>query len=442
MRNIGVLIVLSFCGATQSGAQSITGIPAVDSAAVARDAYAVGAKAFGSHDLRAAHDALRHAATAWPTQHAYLWGRTLTAAKLLDTAEVLAGLQSLVDVGLGHSVGNDTTFRAFRDVSGFRTLVSRLDANIAPLARSHVVGRLADSTFWPEGVDYDPQTGNYYIASIRHRTIAELHPDGTSRELLPRHLPTLGGIMGVRVDAKRRVLWATMAGGPQMEGFKAADTTLAALLKIRIADGAIERRWNVPITSKSHGLGDLAVGANGDVFMTDSHEPVLFWLRSSADTLENITNPLFRSLQGMAPTPDGRFLYVADYSHGLLRVDLRTRSVLRLSDAPGSTSLGCDGILLDASNAIVAIQNGVSPARVMRYVLHTREPRIVRAEVLDRNAAIADEPTIATFAKGMVVYVANSQWEKHDDSGARNIRMPLTSPVLLGVPLRTSPVRK
>lgn len=392
--------------------------------------------------MRAAHDAIKHAATAWPTQHAYLWGRTLTAAKLSDTAEVLAGLQSFLDAGLGRSVGSDTTFRAFRDVPGFRALVAHLDSNIAPLARSRVVGRLADSTFWPEGVDYDPRTGNYYIASIRHRTIAELHPDGTSRELLPRHLATLGAIMGVRVDTKRRVLWATMSGLPQMEGFKASDTTLAALLRIRIADGTIERRWDVPLASKEHVLGDLAIGANGDVFMTDSNEPVLYRLRSGADTLEPIVNPLFNSLQGMAPTPDGRFLYVADYSHGLLRVDLRTRGVVRLGDAPRSTSLGCDGILLDASGAIVAIQNGVAPARVMRYVLHPTEPRIVRAEVLDRNTALADEPTIATLAKGMVVYVANSQWEKHDDNGARNMKIPLTAPVLLGIPLPTSPVRK
>jgi sugar lactone lactonase YvrE len=437
-RTTNVLILLLLVCSTAPHAQS----PVVDSANVARDAWRAGTKAYAAHDLRAAHDAMKRAATAWPTQPAYLWGRAITAAQLSDTADVMASLRAYLDVGLGRSIANDTNFRAFRDVPGFRTLASRLDSNIAPLARSRVVARLTDPTFWPEGVDFDPRTGNYYLASIRHRTIAELYPDGSSRELLPRHLATLGAMMGVRVDTARGVLWATMSEAPQMAGYTSADTTLSALLRIRIADGTIERRWNIPSSPAGHALGDLAIGPMGDVFMTDSYEPMLYRLRPGADTLERMTNPLFKSLQGMAPTPDGRFLYVADYSHGLLRVDLRTHDVVRLADAPGSTSLGCDGILLDAKGAIIAIQNGVAPARVMRYVLDPKAPKIVRAEVLDRNTAIADEPTIATFANGMIVYVANSQWEKYDDKGERRMQTPLTAPILLGVPLTTSPVRR
>ena len=42
---------------------------------------------------------------------------------------------------------------------------------------------------------------------------------------------------------------------------------------------------------------------------------------------------------------------------------------------------------------------------------------------------------IATLANGMVVYVANSQWDKHADAGHRLPAIPLTAPILLGVPL-------
>src|SRR5439155_20781081 len=111
--------------------------------------------------------------------------------------------------------------------------------------------------------------------------------------------------------------------------------------------------------------------------------------RAGGDTLEPITNPLFHSLQGVAPDPGGSVLYVADYSHGLLHVDLATHIVTRLDDAPHLTSLGCDGIAWDRG-AIVAVQNGVSPPRVMRFVLDAAGRRIVRAELLDRNLPIAD----------------------------------------------------
>ena len=239
--------------------------------------------------------------------------------------------------------------------------------------------------------------------------------------------------MGVRLDPRRKVLWATMSALPQMDAYQTADSGRAALLMVRISDGVIVRRWDLPTTA-SHVLGDVAVGPAGDVLMTDSNEPVLYRLRSERDTLERITHPLFRSLQGMAPSPNPRVVYVADYSHGLLRVDLRSRDVRRVADAPGSTSLGCDGIAW-YRNSIVAVQNGVAPARVMRFYLDASGTRMTKAEVIDRNVPLADEPTIGTVVRDEYIYVANSQWEKHTAAGERIARIPLTAPVLLALPL-------
>lgn len=240
--------------------------------------------------------------------------------------------------------------------------------------------------------------------------------------------------MGVRYDASRDRLFATTSGIPQRAGFQPADTAIAALLRIHPETGAIEKRWDLPPTPGGHVLGDLAIGANGDVFVTDSAEPVFYVLRAGADTLHAIRHPLFRSLQGVAPAPGGAVVYVADWSHGLLRVDLTTEKVTRLPDAKGSTSLGCDGIVW-RNGAIIAVQNGVSIPRVMRYTLSKDGTGIAAAEVLDRNVAVADEPTIGTIAGDEFVYVANSQWEKYTDDGARRYDHSLADVMLLGVPL-------
>jgi sugar lactone lactonase YvrE len=313
-------------------------------------------------------------------------------------------------------------------------IVAAHDAHRAPLVRSRERGSLADSSFWPEGVDYDPRTRRFYIASVRHRTIAELRPDGSSRELLPRDMRSLGAILGVRFDTARQVLWATTSGIPQMRGFVAADSSIAALLRIRVSDGTIEQRWNIPPVAGGHVLGDVVIGPRGDVFLTDSSDPVFYRLRPGSDSLEPIRSPLFHSLQGMAPSSDGRRVYVADYSHGMLIVDLATRAVTRVADAPGSTSLGCDGIIWNRG-AIIAVQNGVSPARVVRFTLDASGTRFTRVGVLDQNFVVADEPTIGTLAGGSFVYVANSQWDKHDAAGAPIPGRTLTPPKLLAVPL-------
>ena len=410
-----------------------TGIAAVDSASVARSSWAAAVKALRANDISSAQHEVAHAATAWPTQPAYLWAEARVAARVGDTLAVQSALKDYAALGLGRDLRADTTFASFANKSWFESLVAEHDRNRSVIQHSVSRATLADSTQWPEGMDYDAQSRRFYVSSVRHRTIVERSPNGAEHELLPRDAPGNGAVYGVRVDQKRGVVWATMGGLPQMEGFTPSDSSIASLVRIRISDGTIERRWNFP-TDKYHALGDLAIGPKGDVFVTDSNEPVLYRLRAEADSLEAIRNPLFRSLQGPAPSPDGRFLYVADYSHGLLRVDLEKGTVIRLSEPPHVTTLGCDGIVF-YRNSIIAIQNGVTPARVMRFTLDKSGERIVRAEILDRNWKIADEPTIGTIVGNEFVYVANSQWEKYTEAGARKPNVALTAPVLLAVQL-------
>jgi sugar lactone lactonase YvrE len=431
LRN-GLLLLLT--ARSVAHAQTSLGEPAADSAAVARGAWARAAAALGARDSAAAVREAAHAAAAWPTQPAYVWGRAVLAAQAGDTAAVRDALAHFAALGVSRDLRADRRFAAYVSRPDFAAVLARLDTNGAPLARSTVRATLPDSTFWPEGMDHDARTGRFYVASVRHGTIAEVDARGRVRELLPRDRPGFGAVLGVRVDARRNALWATLAGIPQYAPYVKADSLVAALVRIRLADGAIERRWDLPPSPKGHTLGDLAVGAAGDVWVTDSNEPVLYRLRPGADTLERRTHPLFYSLQGVAPTPDGRVVYVADYAHGLLRVDVATGHVTRLADAPGSTSLGCDGIAWDRG-AIVAVQNGVTPPRVVRLVLDPAGTRVVRVEVLDRHVPLADEPTIGAVVGGEFVYVANSQWEKHDDAGVPNAGARLAKPVLLAVPL-------
>jgi hypothetical protein len=151
--------------------------------------------------------------------------------------------------------------------------------------------------------------------------------------------------------------------------------------------------------------------------------------------LEELRSPLFSSLQGVAPTPDGRLLYVADYSLGLLRMNLATGAVAALANPANGTAVGCDGIVW-FDGAIIAVQNGVEPARVVRLVPDTIADRVLRVDVIDQNVAVADEPTIGTMLGTDFVYVANSQWARFTDDARRDVARPLTAPIALRVPLR------
>ena len=415
------------------GAQSPSH-PVADSAGAARAAWTRMNAARRAGDLPAALAQAQRAATAWPTQPAYHWGRALLAARMGDTAAALASLRAYAALGLGRDLAGDSAIAALRGAPAFDAVRAIHDRNRSPLARGTVLRQTADSTLWPEGVDHDPRTGDFYLASVRRRTVVRVAPDGSTRELWPGGAPGLGAMLGVRVDPARRRIWATTSGLKQSEGYAPADTGIAALLRIDAATGRIERRWDLPVVPGGHVLGDVALGPDGEVYVSDSNEPVLYRLRPGADTLDRFRHPLFRSLQGLAATPDGRFVYVADYSHGLLRLRVSDGSVARLGDAPGSTSLGCDGIVLH-HGAIVAVQNGVAPARIVRFALAAAGDSIVAAQLLDQQPALAPEPTIGTMVGDRFVYVANSQWEVHDDEGRRRPGATLGGARLIAVPL-------
>ena len=429
---LSLLLVLLSREAT---AQAMTGYPAADSAAVARAAWARAAAARRAGDAVRARDEAAHAALAWPTQPAYALGWAAAAARIADTASVLRALTLYASVGFGYDARTDTTFASYLRTAPFVGVGRMLTRNAAPRVHSRARTIAADSTFWPEGLDSDPRSGRLYLTSVRHGAVAEVAADGQVREVV-RKGQLRGAVLAARVDTARNALWLTLSGISQMDGYQPADSTIGALVRVALSDGRVQRRWNLPAISGAHALGDLIVSRSGDVFLTDSNEPVLYRLRAASDTLEMLRHPLFRSLQGMAESADGAVLYVADYSHGLLRVELATNAVSRLDDAPQSSSLGCDGIVFH-ENAIIAVQNGVSPARLMRFTLDETGHRIVRSEVLDQNSDIADEPTSVIVRGGDAVYVADSQWEKYDRDGRRRPNTLLRAPILLAVPLAT-----
>jgi hypothetical protein len=414
-------------------ALAFTGYAAVDSAEVARSAWREAVRAFSAGDMTTVRAHVERAASAWPEQPAYAQSLARIEAAAGDTLALARSLERLAKLGSGVAVLADSAVRALAAGGRTATAYAALERAVAPHARSTVWAMLSDSTIFPEGADADVATGTVYVGSIRHRTIYAVQGDGKTRDLGIRRWPNVGAIMGVRYDARRKVLWATTTALPTMADYAPADSAIAALLEIDPADGRLIARYDAP-PDAPHILGDLAVAPAGDVFVTDSQSPIVFRLAPGGRALQAFQHPLFRSLQGIAPARDG-IVYVADYSHGMLRWDTATGVVERMAAPAGTTTLGIDGIVL-LDGAIYAVQNGVQPPRVVRLSLDPAGRSIRAVETLDRHLPLADEPTIATVMGDQLIYVADSQWEKYDGSGARRPNTVLAKPVLLALPLR------
>lgn len=311
------------------------------------------------------------------------------------------------------------------------TLVAGLAlASPASAQDARIIRTIGDSTFYPEGVAYDAHTGTIYVASVRHGTIARVVGDSL-HEILPRHSPGVAAVLGVRVHGD--YLFATTSGIPWYAGYTPADSAIAALLKIRLADGLVVQRWDVPPAVGGHVLGDVEI-VGDDVAFSDSKQPVLYIMRASTGKLEEIRDTLFRSLQGMATSADPSVLYVADYSRGLLRVDLASRHIDKVLSADGKAVRGIDG-LQRYKSSLIGVYNGSAPGRIVRIDLDPAGRVITDVAVLHSDPSVADEPTIGAVMGDEYVYVANSQWEKYSNNGVRNGNGRLVPPILVKIRL-------
>jgi hypothetical protein len=369
-------------------------------------------------------------------QPAYLIAVAEVSARLADTAGTARWLTRLADLGGSVKVDAVEGFRAVRDAPALAAVRRRLEANLAPLVRSDSVAGIPDPEFYPEGVDYDAASGAWFVASVRRRTVARIGRDGSVTEFPKLGTERMDAVLGVRVDARHGVLWATTRVLPAMAGYRPEDGTRARVWAFSLASGELLGVADAA-TDGPHLFGDLVVHSSGDVYVSDSESPILFRARLTGGRVvleERLRHRLFRSLQGLAFSQDEHLLYLADYAHGLLLVDLGKGTVRSLEAPAGVGTLGLDGIAR-SGRMLVGVQNGSVPPRITGFRLSGDGLRITGSRVLDRHLPLADEPTIGTLAGGRFVYVANSQWEKYDEKGQLKPGAALAAPVLLAVPV-------
>jgi hypothetical protein len=88
------------------------------------------------------------------------------------------------------------------------------------------------------------------------------------------------------------------------------------------------------------------------------------------------------------------------------------------------------------AGSLIAIQNGITPHRVVRFDLNPALDRVLGAKILEMNNALFDEPTLGTLTEKGFFYVANSQWSRFEKDGRIFPSNRLAEPVILKLELK------
>ena len=363
-------------------------------------------------------------------------GLARAASHLGDTATALAHLTTLAAAGLRHDAAADTDLVAVRGATGWDALAKRFTENAWVIGRTHPGFTLPDTGFLAEDITWDAPRRRFLVSSIRgRRVVAVDEKGGTSDVITTATDPALLGVLAVRADAPRGVLWVTDQALGHARDLAPADSNRASIARYDLRTGMLQRRWELPRAQRPS-PGDLDVGPDGTAYVSDSRTGALYVIRAGSDSLATLVAPgTFASPQGPAATPDGRTVFVADYLLGVAAVDARTGAVRWLRHARDAALSGIDGLTLAGPRTLLAVQNGTEPNRLLRLTMDASLARVERVDVLLQDTLRVRQPTHGVLVGRDFHLIENSGWDQFTDAGALRTDVPLAPPRIVRVRL-------
>jgi sugar lactone lactonase YvrE len=385
----------------------------------------------GGHaaDAPTAVDRLRGYMAASPHNGGVMYELARALSSSGQPEEAMRWLGDALDQGLDLDFG-DPAFAPLRPLPAFQALEARA-ATVETIARSRVAFRIADKETIPEGIAYDPVRGEYFVGSLFKKKILRVDAQGRVSDFTASGQDGLEDVLGLKVDAERRILWACTAAGPRA----GAAAGRSALFRYDLGSGRFVRAYWLDNQDGRHLLNDLALARTGDVFVSDSDGNMVHRLAAGADRLVPFLGlGTFIYPNGLALSADEKTLYVADFRHGLSAVDVASQQSKALPH-PGSVSTaGLDGIALDG-DGLVGVQNGAGRERIVRYRLASDGQSILGLEVLESRNPFFRIPTTGAIADREFVYIANANLRALDEDGTLRKDAHLEEVVVLGVSL-------
>ncbi len=419
------LVVLSLLAAVPAAPPA--GAAAIDDKVAAVNA----AKSAG--DWSAMEAALRETLALRPLHPRWSYHLAVAHARQGAIEPALALLEQVAALGAAYQPETDPDLAMLADNPRFTPIVAAFARNRAPAGAAHVAFKLDDPALIPEGL-VCAADNMCFVSSVRRGSITRVMPDGRVRLFVTARRNGLWSALGMALDQERGLLWVTSAALPELEGVTAEERGRTGVFAFALGDSRLVHRFELPQDSRAHALGDLRVLDDGRVLVSDQLGGVLYTLDPKKGVFRRLTTVgALVSPQGAVVARDGRSALVADWALGLMKVNLISGTVSRVLSLPEITTYGIDGLYAHG-DALIAVQNGIRPNRVVRFELDAAG-RVSRSTLLAANDPRFSEPTLGAVIGNRFRFIANSQWDRFDAEGKLPPDAELAAPLVLEVTL-------
>lgn len=370
----------------------------------AREAYKAG-------DYAKFYSQIREAYKLHPYHHEVLHQAGIASALTNRPDEALQHLNEAIQMKADFDLSNPD-LKSLVERSDFKKLLLTQKELQTKVIRSDTAFILRDRTLHIECIAPGESKNTFYLGSIHKRKIVRVDQHGNAKDFTSSAQDGLCSVFGIKVDASKKILWACASPMPEMENYDS--TAFSGVYKYDIKTGKLLARYSSPEKKQSI-FGDLILSPSGKPFVADSRNNTIFFVNEVTGTLDPFfSSTEFWNLQGLAFTPDGRYLFIADYIKGVFRLNTETKTLSFVHQKFPLSMKSIDGLTF-YNNSLIGIQNMVYPMRVTQYFLNDAMDQFIDYKILDRAHPAFNEPTIGCISDDTFYYIANSLWSGYTE---------------------------
>ena len=341
-----------------------------------------------------------------------------------DRDAAIASLQKVLELGDGFVPARELGFETLWDDPRFQKLRAELEARLPQLDFAPIAFELDDTRLVPEGIAYDPASRSFFLGSIAQHKIVRVRDDMHVSDFALG----LDCVLGIAVDAPRRILYAVSTSALTAAGRKPRRNSIVAF---DVDSLRMLRRVDVPEAMQ---LNDVTVAPGGRVFTTDSASGAVFEILKDGARRTLVRPDELRGSNGIAPSADGTRLYVA-HTTGLAVVDVANGGAKRVANSTRETLAAIDG-LYQWQGQLIGVQNTTTPGRVLLITLTPDGNAIERVQtLLSHHHTRLDEPTTGAITERGFFLLAATGVGRYNDRGETERPESLPKPTVLRIPL-------
>jgi sugar lactone lactonase YvrE len=344
----------------------------------------------------------------------------LADAQILNDDLKSAKKNLLRAASLGISVEPErlTSFQKIDESPEYRKALQLFEKNKLIFGKSEIAFKIPQKDLIAEGITFDPVSRSFLVGSLYCRKIVEVDASGKAHDFISEKQDGIWSVLGMKVDAKRRILWANSANSEDdmLMKYPEHDTVgHTAVHKYDLQTKKLIKKYVLAVKGERHFFNDLAVTKTGDVYITDSDEGSVYRILAAQDKLEQFVKPPGMTYpNGIALSTDDSLLYVAHLA-GISVIDLNSKEVKPISAPENIATSSIDG-MVPYDHALIANQGIPGVERVVKFYLSSDPRRIEKLELLQVNHPVFVIPTTGVVAEDSFYFIANSQLGSFDEN--------------------------